>query len=182
MGRWWWLFVLVVALAIGARVAGVPVAGAACPAGVLDHCQEGTMTGTSGGGTSNPGSSEGSPFVLTVTANPATPAAGQGATFTLVVSVRRAVTVTYVTTQQYDFSLAPAGGKPVWLWSAGHLFGQIVYSVSLAAGHTLTFSIHWNGQDAAGHPLPAGTYQLTGVYRGLVGGAPTVATATLTIH
>jgi hypothetical protein len=77
-----------------------------------------------------------------------------------------AVTISFPTTQRYDFSAKNPSGATVWTWSRGRTFDPQPTHVVLAPGQTLSLLESWAFTDDNGLPLPDGTYTVTGSFAG----------------
>lgn len=98
---------------------------------------------------------------------PASPAAGEGTTFSLEVTNRttRRLSLTFNTSQEFDLVIAQ-GPATVWRWSDGMAFLQVIVEKDLARGQSLSYQVRWDGNDGQGNRLPPGTYTVTAEFRG----------------
>jgi hypothetical protein len=65
--------------------------------------------------------------------------------------------------QRFDITvLAPPGGDPVWQWSAGMGFIQVLGTLELKAGESKSFDATWDQRDGKGQQVPAGPYKANG--------------------
>ena len=91
------------------------------------------------------------------------PAYGQGATATFTIAVDNPgsapAALTFPSAQVYDVVVL-AGETEVWRWSADRMFAAVVTERSYPPGLTLLGRESWNWRDAAGAPLPPGTYRV----------------------
>ena len=67
------------------------------------------------------------------------------------------VTLRFTSGQRYDFTIGPAGGDPVWRWSAGRAFIQMLGEERVSPGSRLEFRERYGGV------LEPGRYRATGV-------------------
>ena len=107
----------------------------------------------------------------TLTASPAGPSA-VSLTLAVTNTSRAPVTLTFGSSQQFDFTVRRADGASVWTWSADRSFLTVITSRTLAAGETVTYSAQWTS-------APPGTYVATGSVTGSP--RPADASATVTV-
>lgn len=92
----------------------------------------------------------GEPIKITITAKNAT---------------KSAVKLTFPSGQRYDIAIQ-RGSDPkspkLWQWSHGQMFIQMVSSVALPPGKTLTFTENYRPGQERAPVLTPGTYQITG--------------------
>lgn len=100
-------------------------------------------------------------------AHPASPAAGEGTTFSLEVTNRtsRPLPLLFNTSQEFDLVIAQ-GQATVWRWSDNKVFLQVIVERDVAAGRSLSYQVRWDGKDGQGNRLPPGTYTVTAQFRG----------------
>jgi hypothetical protein len=70
------------------------------------------------------------------------------------------VTLRFPSSQQADFVIADHG-RPIWRWSDGRVFAQVVTELRLAAGATKVYTARWRQLDRAGQPVAPNIYELT---------------------
>ncbi|MCR4317675.1 MAG: BsuPI-related putative proteinase inhibitor [Planctomycetes bacterium] len=77
-------------------------------------------------------------------------------------------TVTYPSSQTYEFTASDANGNELYRWStaAGIFFTQAFVTTSVNPGQTLNPTVNWSLTDNSGNALPAGTYTVTGTITG----------------
>ncbi len=71
------------------------------------------------------------------------------------------LTLTYPTTQRYDFSVSGMTGE-IWRWSHDKVFAQVVEQVVLIPGQSLSYSEIWPQVDVNGLRVRPGIYLVTG--------------------
>lgn len=69
-----------------------------------------------------------------------------------------AIVLRFPTSQQYDFTVRDADGKPVWIWSQNKLFAQMLTQKALPPGEEYTVSTEW----AIPGDLAPGRYHVSG--------------------
>jgi hypothetical protein len=74
----------------------------------------------------------------------------------------RTIDASYPTAQRYDFEIT-RGGSPVWRWSRGRSFAQVVGGESWASGQCRDYSEQWMQTNDDGRPAGPGAYDVTGV-------------------
>lgn len=84
-----------------------------------------------------------------------------------------AVTLTFATTQRYDFALTDGSGREVWRWSSDRAFGQAIGEETLEPGGRRSYSERLRA------PAAPGPYRLAGTI--VVMGAPLTASAPITV-
>jgi len=137
----------------------------------------GNYVGRSGTKTSDTGVTYYTPDYLQVafSADKSNYERGDIATLTLSITntAPYALTVSFATAQQYDFSAVNSAGNTIWAWSAGQSFDPTPGSRTLAAGETWVVQQTWNFRDNAGVKVPDGDFTVSGVllgdYEGRVG-------------
>jgi len=73
----------------------------------------------------------------------------------------RPVTLTYPTTQRYDFIVNGVDGI-AWQWSAEKYFAQVVEQKTLWPGQGLSYTETWGQKNNQGRPVSSGYYRITG--------------------
>lgn len=85
-------------------------------------------------------------------------------TITVKNATKNAVKLTFPTGQRYDIDIR-RGSDPknpkIWQWSHGQMFTQMVSSVSMPSGKTLTFSETYRPGQEQAPVLTPGTYTIT---------------------
>ncbi|HLL53870.1 MAG TPA: BsuPI-related putative proteinase inhibitor [Myxococcaceae bacterium] len=129
----------------------------------------GTFTGTyvgKGSGSAEQGITYFTPDYLQVafSADKSTYERGEVATLTLTMTntAPYALTVSFATSQQYDFAAVDAAGNTMWNWSAGRIFDPVPSSRTLAPGETWSVQETWNFRDSTGAKVPDGDYTVSG--------------------
>jgi hypothetical protein len=84
------------------------------------------------------------------------------ATLTVFNQSKLPVTFSFPSSQRYDFAIANSDGVEVWRWSNGRFFLQVLGSLTLNPGQSVTFTEKIRFADRSGHPFPQGLYTLTG--------------------
>lgn len=84
------------------------------------------------------------------------------------------ITLTFSTSQRYDFEVKNSSDQVVWRWSADKLFQQAEGSETFSPGCRLLGEESWNATQDDGRPAPPGSYDVTGVvtYRDPIRSAP----------
>jgi hypothetical protein len=90
-------------------------------------------------------------------------------TLTAVNTSKSPVSLNFATGQRYDFFLRngkSTAGKPFWKWSLSRLFTQMIDTIALEPGKSLTYTTTYKPGDKSGdgRPLPSlapGTYTVT---------------------
>lgn len=113
---------------------------------------------------------------VSVTTDKLTYGSGEPIVLTLEVANHTDETVTFEFSsgQRYDFTIVTAAGNPLWRWSVGMAFIQMLGQESIRPGQSLTYRQTFEGELAAGSfeviaELVATNYALT-------------ATTTVTVH
>ncbi len=73
------------------------------------------------------------------------------------------VTISFPTSQRYDFEVKDSSGELVWVWSDGRGFEEASRSEAVSPGCWIFAEESWNGSDRSGRPVAAGSYQATGI-------------------
>jgi len=82
-----------------------------------------------------------------------------------------AVTISFATEQQVEFTAKNSSGTTVWTWSNGKVFGQEPQDVVLAPGESLTYTGSWSFKNNSGANVADGNYTLSGTFLGQYYGA-----------
>jgi hypothetical protein len=77
--------------------------------------------------------------------------------------------VTFTSGQRFDLIITRPRGDVVWQWSYGKAFIQVVQSVTLPPGNSLSFKIPWDQHDSQGRRVGPGSYEAVAVFMGTVG-------------
>lgn len=99
----------------------------------------------------------------TIARAPKTMKAGQPVTLAMWVCRHSGLlseTVSYPTRQEGEFVVRSGDMGHVWRWSRGYDFPAQPHTRTFDGGHCYRWTVDWNGVDAAGRPLPPGTYYL----------------------
>lgn len=70
------------------------------------------------------------------------------------------VVLQFPTSQQVDFIIADHG-RPIWRWSEGRIFAQVVTALRLAGGESKTYAARWNQTHQDRRPVAPNIYELT---------------------
>jgi hypothetical protein len=73
--------------------------------------------------------------------------------------------------QQYDMIVRQRGGV-IWQWSHDKAFVQVVRTITMAPGETLSFSGSWDQRDLQGRQVEPGAYDVSAVFFGAQRGGP----------
>lgn len=66
--------------------------------------------------------------------------------------------------QRFDFEVYDGGQDPVWRWSEGRMFAQVIGGETWKPGECREdWSATWQGTDGDGDPVAPGNYQVVGV-------------------
>ena len=80
------------------------------------------------------------------------------------------VTLTFASSQIYDFWVRDSGGSEVWRWSASRVFAAVITNVAIMPGATVEYTDSWDQLNNHGAAVPAGAYT---IHAGIViAGAP----------
>lgn len=86
--------------------------------------------------------------------------------------------------KQFDVVVTDSDNKPVWSWSTGRMFPQLITHLTLNPGQSRTFTVVWKRLDDGGKPVPGGTYTatatLTSMPRTVISRGPLVNSNTAT--
>ncbi|ARU63638.1 hypothetical protein CBW65_23430 [Tumebacillus avium] len=101
--------------------------------------------------------------MLTVTTNKSTYAVGEAVQITLTLTNTTSSTQTYNfnTSQRYDI-VVQKGGREVWRWSNGQFFLQVLGTLTLQPGESVTYTETWDQTNNNGNQVAAGTYTIVG--------------------
>ncbi|HEY3375552.1 MAG TPA: BsuPI-related putative proteinase inhibitor [Candidatus Aquicultor sp.] len=69
--------------------------------------------------------------------------------------------LTFNTGQKYDLLIKEKEGRNVWRWSAGKMFSQMIETVRLGPGKSVSYEAEWPGTGSLERPLKPGTYTVT---------------------
>lgn len=70
------------------------------------------------------------------------------------------VALRFASAQQFDFVISDHG-RPIWRWSDGRMFAQIITDLPLRAGESKIYRARWAQVDRDGRPVAPNTYELT---------------------
>lgn len=79
--------------------------------------------------------------------------------FTITNSTNTPITLTFNTSQIYDFEIVK-DGKVVFKWGIGRMFAQVITKVTVPANGTKAFSVVWGMVDNKGNKVDVGTYSV----------------------
>lgn len=71
--------------------------------------------------------------------------------------------------QRFDLSVRRPRGEEVWRWSHDKAFIQVVESVTLDPGETMSFQVTWDQKDFQGRLVDPGAYRAVAVFMGRTG-------------
>jgi hypothetical protein len=83
-----------------------------------------------------------------------------------------AVTITFPTSQLYEFTAHTSSGTTVWTWSRGKTFTPGPVELTLGPDEAVDFTETWSLVDNNGLPLTDGTYTVKGTFLGDYFGKP----------
>ena len=90
------------------------------------------------------------------------------------------MTLTFASTQKYDFWVLDANGDEVWRWSASRVFAAVITHVDILPGATIEYSETWDQLNDDGIAVPPGSYS---IHAGIViAEAPRIDPVTITIR
>jgi hypothetical protein len=90
------------------------------------------------------------------------------------------MTLTFASSQIYDFWVQGPGGKEVWRWSASRVFLTVITHVDIMPKATIEYSETWDQLHNDGMAVPPGVYK---IHAGIViADAPRVDPVTIVIH
>ena len=90
------------------------------------------------------------------------------------------ITLTFASSQIYDFWVQDSGGKEVWRWSASRVFLAVITHVAIMPGATVEYADSWVQLNNGGAAVPPGAYT---IHAGIViAGAPRVDPVTIAIR
>lgn len=72
------------------------------------------------------------------------------------------VTVSFPTSQRYDFEIHDSGGDLIWRWGATRAFEQVTGSETFSPGCKVVAEESWNGTNQQGQPV-RGSYKAFGI-------------------
>ena len=81
-----------------------------------------------------------------------------------------AVSVTFTSGQRFDLVIRRPRGDAVWRWSHDKAFIQVIQTVTLQPGESLSFKIPWDQTDYQGLRVDPGPYEAVTVFLGATGG------------
>lgn len=70
------------------------------------------------------------------------------------------LTLTFASSQKYDFWVLDAAGDEVWRWSYSRLFLAVITHVDIMPGATIEFAETWDQLNNDGAAVPPGTYSI----------------------
>ncbi len=90
------------------------------------------------------------------------------------------ITLTFSTSQRYDFEVRNSSDQVVWRWSDDRLFQQAEGSETFPPGCKLLGEESWNATQQGGRPASPGSYNVTGIitYKDPIRSAPKRVCAT----
>ena len=71
-------------------------------------------------------------------------------------------TLHFPTSQEIEFVVKASSGETVWTWSSGRTFDQVPHERFVKDSSCIEWAVLWDGKDASGRALPAGSYALYG--------------------
>jgi len=98
-----------------------------------------------------------------LTTNKASYALGEPVAITLSVTNRGDLPaqLEFANAQKFELTVTRKG-REVWRWSAGRMLAQVLATITLGPGDTLTFQEEWNQLDNDGDRVPPGDYTVAG--------------------
>jgi len=82
----------------------------------------------------------------------------------------------FLTSQEFDFEVVH-NGQPVWRWSQGRVFSQMIMEKTLAAEEVIgPYSTVWTGVNNKGIPNEPGNYEVRAYFLGNGSKEPVAAT------
>lgn len=81
------------------------------------------------------------------------------------------VSVTFTSGQRFDLVIRRPRGDAVWRWSHDKAFIQVIQTVTLQPGQSLSFRIPWDQRDYQGMRVDPGPYEAVAVFLGAAAGA-----------
>ncbi len=76
------------------------------------------------------------------------------------------VSVTFTSGQRFDLVIRRPRGDEVWRWSHDKAFIQVIQTVTLQPGESLSFRIPWGQRDYQGRRVDPGPYEAVAVFMG----------------
>jgi hypothetical protein len=73
-----------------------------------------------------------------------------------------AITLTFPSAQRYDF-IVKKGKQPVWQWSGGRMFAQVIGRYELPPGESISYEYTWDQTAADGTKPSLGAYTVEGL-------------------
>ncbi len=90
------------------------------------------------------------------------------------------MTLTFASSQKYDFWVQDPGGNEVWRWSASRVFLAVITHVDIMPGATIEFAETWDPLNDEGTAVPPGSYTIhAGI---LIADAPRIDPVTVAIR
>jgi hypothetical protein len=90
------------------------------------------------------------------------------------------LTLTFASSQKYDFWVLDSGGNEVWRWSASRVFLAVITEVGTMPGATIAYAESWGQLNNDGAAVPPGPYTL---HAGIViADAPRIDPVTIVIR
>ena len=89
------------------------------------------------------------------------------------------VSVTFTSGQRFDLVIRRPRGDAVWRWSHDKAFIQVIQTLTLQPGQSLSFKIPWDQTDYQGLRVDPGPYEAVAVFLGATGGAREIRLAPL---
>src|SRR3989442_8561909 len=80
------------------------------------------------------------------------------------------VSVTFTSGQRFDLVIRRPRGDAVWRWSHDKAFIQVIQTLTLQPGQSLSFKIPWDQTDYQGLRVDPGPYEAVAVFLGATGG------------
>lgn len=110
----------------------------------------GTGASQSGRQQSGEGRRETDEYQLVIDVSPGSPTS-----FRIILVAKEEMTLSFNSSQRYDFEVTDSNGSLVWRWSEGRAFLQVLGEEILAPGETRRYDESWD-------PVSAGTYEVLG--------------------
>lgn len=70
--------------------------------------------------------------------------------------------LTFNSGQRFDIRVEDMSGSKVWQWSDGRMFIQLIETVVIEPGKSISFDAEWPLENSAGNPVNPGEYNIFG--------------------
>lgn len=68
--------------------------------------------------------------------------------------------LTFNSSQRFDVRVEDESGREIWRWSDGRVFAQVIETVAIQPGKSISFDAEWPGIDSAEKPVSPGDYSV----------------------